>query len=351
MPDEQGVERTMMRQRLPLLAALAAVLILCQPAAAQSGSQAPSGQPASAPVYVPTSLVPEPGLPRTPDGHPSFEGIWTTNFFPMIESTPLTPDLILTEDKAKAVLAQFVKMFSASPSIMIDPEAHVLLLETDGFPIVRGQRRARAVVLPPDGKLPFTPEARQEAEAYDMTAGYGLNNPEERPTGERCLTSGGQPPIASTLSLNPRQFIQMPGQIVIHTEYGDEARIIPFADHHGPKILSSRLGDSIARWEGDTLVIETTNLPAEDRVRPFPTLMVRPEATVIERYTRLSRDELLYQYTVIDPGVYTAPWLAEYSLYRTSQRMFPWSCHEGNYSLPNILKAQRVADARAQPHR
>ena len=108
-------------------------------------------------------------------------------------------------------------------------------------------------------------------------------------------------------------------------------------------------GDSIARWEGDTLVVETTNLPRTQRVRFSPTgvLVVNPDATVVERFTRVSRDELIYQFTVIDPKVYSAPWLAEYSFFRTSYRMFPGNCHEGNYGLPNILAGARVEERAA----
>ena len=98
----------------------------------------------------------------------------------------------------------------------------------------------------------------------------------------------------------------------------------------------------MARWEGDTLVIETTHNPPWARVRPFPVaLVVNPEATVIERFTLLSPTELNYQFTVVDPAVYTGPWLAEYSLYPTGFRMFPSNCHEGNYALVNILNGAR----------
>ena len=126
------------------------------------------------------------------------------------------------------------------------------------------------------------------------------------------------------------------------------ARVIPFSDRHRPAHLHPVLGDSIARWEGDTLVIETIGLPAEDRLRAFPRLIVSAEATVVERYTRVTADELLYQFTVIDPAVYDAEWLGEYSLTRTDGRMYSHECHEGNYSLENILKAGRQAEVRSE---
>jgi hypothetical protein len=157
----------------------------------------------------------------------------------------------------------------------------------------------------------------------------------------------GQPPIVSTSDINPRQIVQTRDAVVILTEYGPDLRIIPFTDKHGPATQSSVLGDSIARWEGDTLVIETVGLPAKDTIRPFPTLFVPASAKVIERYTRLSEKELLYQYTVIDPSIYTGPWLAEYSLYRTTKPIFEFACHEGNYSLPNILAGARASEQSA----
>jgi hypothetical protein len=112
---------------------------------------------------------------------------------------------------------------------------------------------------------------------------------------------------------------------------------------------ASWYGDSIARWEGDTLVIETVRQQKAPHVRGLLTnFVVNADATVIERFTRLSHDELLYQFTVIDPKIYSEPWLAEYSFRASASGMFPSPCHEHNYSLPNILLAQRVADARAK---
>jgi hypothetical protein len=129
--------------------------------------------------------------------------------------------------------------------------------------------------------------------------------------------------------------------VVILTEYGPDLRIIPFTDKHGPLLQASALGDAIAHWEGDTLVVETIGLPDKDALRPFPTFFVPSTAKVIERYTRVSKTELLYQYTVIDPSIYTAPWLAEYSLFAAPKPLYEFACHEGNYSLPNILAGAR----------
>ena len=285
--------------------------------------------------------------PRTSFGQPSLEGIWTHNFIMLMESSPRSPALTVPEAEGRLMAEAMGKAIGDALDRGLDPEVPELMRNTDGLPIVRGERRTRSVVEPADGKLPYTPEVRKEA-MRGPQARYA-DNYEERPNWERCITSLGLPPVTGvgTTSVNPRLIVQTPGFIVLHTEYGGEARIIPLSATHKPEALHSHMGDSIARWEGDTLVVETIGLPAHDRVRYFSNLVVPAESTVIERFTRLSDNELLYQYTVQGTDAYTQPWLAEYSLYRTDQRMFEHACHEGNYSLPNILRAERVKDARA----
>lgn len=283
-------------------------------------------------------------VPRTPFGHPDLQGVWTSNFMTILEGQPGVP-LVLPEKEAQVFVDHAVEGFADRTSRGLDPELPEIAKATEGLPIVRGERRTRTVVLPADGVLPYTAEARKESKAGPVTKRY--DNPEERPAWERCLVGLAVPPVTNVGagSLNPRQIFQTSAQqVIIHSEYGDEARIIPFTNTHKPEVLHTALGDSISRWEGDTLVIETIGLPEVDRVRLVSNLVVTKNAKVIERYTRLSDNELLYQYTVEDPAIYTAPWYAEYSLYRTDQRMFESSCHEGNYALSNILKGGRVAD-------
>ncbi len=315
--------------------------------AAGSGAPALAQAADDTPAYNPTSLQADPGLPRTPDGRPDFQAeVWTSDFFPMLEESGMAESLVITDEKAEEMIAMMVSGMRKWTAFTIDPEAEDLVANTkDGLPIVRGERRSRMVVWPADGRLPYTPAARKEAsEANPMDR--PMDHPEARPLAERCIAQGALAPNTGTAGLNFVRFIQTPDHVLIQTEYGGRARIIPFSDTHQPPELHSVLGDSIARWEGDTLVIETIGLPAEDRVRPFPQFIVSAEATVVERYTRVTADELLYQFTVIDPAVYESDWLGEYSLYRTDERMYPHACHEGNYSLENILKAARQAELR-----
>jgi hypothetical protein len=349
-----------MLTRSAAIAALCAALAAAPAIAQTSPDQGTNGPPSqtaattpaapAAPAYVPTSLEPDDpySIPHTPDGYPDFQGVvWHANFFAFLQN-PSIPTLTLPEDRAKAVFERSMATFGNTPGLELDPEAADLIKAIDGLPLVRGERRSRLLVLPANGRMPFTDEARKEL-AKPIPQTQKLDNPEERDLMERCIIAAGEPPPSAALAPipNARQFIQTKDHVVIHSEYFDEARIIPFATEHRPNAPQSRLGSSIARWEGDTLVIETTGLPEYQRRRGLPAFIVNADATVIERYTRVSANELLYQWTVVDPKVYSAPWLAEYSFYRAPFRMFPSGCHEGNYSLPNILQGQRVADAKA----
>ena len=323
---------------------LSAASLLLAPIAS---AQVPFAQPTPAPeqVYTPTSLTPEPGLPRTADDHPDFQNmVWATNFFPVFEASPMAATLVVPEAEAKKIVATMVAGMSKIPDFAIDPEAGEIIGNTNGLPLVRGERRTRLIVLPANGKVPLAPEAKKIATA---SSGDRKDDYEQRPSGERCLVLGGSSPYFATISYNRIQFVQTRDYIVIHSENGDEARIIPVAAKHSLSAPTNWYGDSIARWDGDTLVVETIRQPQAENVRGlFQKFIVNSDSKVIERFTRVARNELLYQFTVEDPKVYTAPWLGEYSFYSTDTGMFPSPCHEHNYSLPNILLGQRMADLR-----
>ena len=331
--------------RLPSLLVTA---LFCVPIAFAQAT--PANAPPARQVYTPTSLTPEAGLPRTPDGRPDFQGaIWATNFFPVFDTNPLTPNLVVSEQEAKTIADTMFTGMAGFLEKSIDPEAAHIMGDTDGLPIVRGERRTRLVVLPSDGALPLTADAKATLEAADK-AEDRKDDYEQRPTGERCLVLSGNPPIHAVVSYNRLQFIQTPDYVVVHNENGDEARIIPFATEHKAPAPRSWYGDSVARWDGDTLVVETIRNNPLDRVRGLMAkFVINEDAKVIERYTRVSANELLYQFTIEDPKAYSAPWLAEFSFYTTKTGMYPSSCHEANYSLPNILLGQRMSDLRAKP--
>jgi hypothetical protein len=320
--------------------ALCAAAFLAQPAAAQTATN--------------TALT-DYRAPRTSFGHPSLEGIWVSNAILSLETIPEAPTLVVTEAAAKRISDVIVSANADLPFFYLDPEVPEGFRETgrvSGLGIVRGERRTRQVILPADGKLPVTQAARLQIDAITRSSvspplGNTADNPEQRPLWERCVALQANPPISSPQTSAPLQVIQTRDHVILHQDYGGEARIIPFTDKHKSINFRHPLGDSIARWEGETLVIETINPHFADRVRFGPVILLSPRSKVIEKLTRLSEKELLYQYTIEDPALYTAPWLAEYSFYRSNDRMYEFACHEGNYSLPNIMQGARVAEGRA----
>jgi hypothetical protein len=277
---------------------------------------------------------------------PSLEGMWRVNFILPMESTPATPQLVVSEKDQKAVAAvagaAMAEMFIKG----LDPEFPMLVTQSDGLAIVRGQRRTRAVVQPADGKLPYTAAVRKELDGPpppDIA-----DNPEQRPNGERCLVGSGQPPLSSFALDSQIQIVRTREQVVIHSEYSDDVRVVALSKTHAPTQTWTRMGDSIGHWEGRTLVIETIGMPDADRVHIGPILVVPGAATVIERLTPISDKELLYQFTVVDPKAYAAPWLGEFSWFRTDKLIYESACHEGNHSLPNILAGARYEEAVAR---
>ncbi len=276
-------------------------------------------------------------------GRPSLEGMWSANFLMTLEADKDAAPISVPEAEAKALFAARAKKTAAFFDRALDPEVPALLPSVDGLPIVRGQRRTRLITVPADGKLPLTPAGRKEMEADGPPESF--DNPEYRPNSERCTVGNGQPPFVFLTFGDQLQILQTRDTVVLHSEYGDMMRVIPLTDRRGPAVFESKAGDSIARWEGDTLVIETVRLPDKDRSRFFPSFIVSSEATVIERLTRVSHSELLYQFSVVDPKVYSAPWQGEFSWYATEKPMYEHACHEGNYSLPGILAGARREEA------
>jgi len=182
------------------------------------------------------------------------------------------------------------------------------------------------------------------------TAPYlaAMDGPETRPSPERCLTGGsgsGSVPMLPGRYNAHYTIVQTRDEVAIWME-STGVRIVRIgARAHLPAHIRPWSGDSIGRWEGDTLVVETIGLPDSDSFRIGPVFLVSGAAKVTERFTPVSDKELLYQFTVDDPKTYTAPWRGEFSWYRTGKQMYEHACHEGNYSLPNILAGARHEEA------
>jgi hypothetical protein len=153
--------------------------------------------------------------------------------------------------------------------------------------------------------------------------------------------------MMSMPNANLHRIIQTPSYVVIESEFNHEARIIRMNATHNPANMVSWLGDATARWDGETLVVETKYFTPADpmRMAPFYMFFISPQAVVVERFTMLSNAEMSYEFTVNDPTYYTRAWTGENHLLRTDDLMFEYACHEGNYSLSGILQGARALEA------
>ena len=278
-------------------------------------------------------------VPRTALGQPDLEGLWTSNSLTRLERPDIYPTVVISEAQARAV--EPLPLIGPDPTGQAESETY-----DEGLALarIRGQIRTAWIVDPPDGRLPFTPQGRARA-----TKPPTFDGPETRTNQERCLMMPGVgPPLASSLYNNNLQIVQTKDHVVIFMEMNHEVRIIPIGRRaHGPVPLW--MGDSIGWWEGDAFVMETTNFVPGQSLRSSPLIRtyLSANAVVTERLERVSPSEILYSYTVVDPPNYTRPWRGEMPLIRTKGPIYEYACHEGNYSLPNILAGARVEERAA----
>jgi len=213
------------------------------------------------------------------------------------------------------------------------------------YGFVKDEARSSWVVSPENGRIPFSAAANQMRRER-----FGNPNrndgPEGRSLGERCLVgfgSTGGPPMNNVLYNNMYQIVQTDDYVVILVEMVHDARIIPINGEHRPDALDQWLGDSIGWWDGDTLVVETKNLNPQQV--PENSAPLSPQGKVIERFSRWSDDQILYEFEVEDPVYYTESWRGEMSLNATDTQLYEYACHEGNYGLIGILAGARRGEA------
>jgi hypothetical protein len=209
---------------------------------------------------------------------------------------------------------------------------------------VAWNRRTSLIVGPVGTIPPITPEARKRlAEKAAKEKGHELDGPENRPLGARCLARENVgPPLLPTRYNSNLQIVQGTGYVAIETEEIHDVRLIPLDGRpHIPKSIRQWMGDSVGHWEGDTLVIDTTNFT---ELSPFPGAQ---NLHVVERLTRADPETILYQFTVEDPGMWTKSWSGELPVTKIAGQLYEYACHEANYGLMNTLRGARVAEAEA----
>ncbi len=276
--------------------------------------------------------------PHTADGHPDLQGVWAGDFITQLERPDGFSTLIVEPDKA----AELAKKLTTTPDGVYDPDNDYF--RNSKLLMVDGTLRSSWLVEPTDGQMPYTALAKAAFDRDETLSETSFDNPEERPSAERCVSGLGHPPIHGISIVIPYQIIQTPDAILVVAEDTDAGRIIHLRGDPPPDAIRSRAGYSAGRWEGDTLVVETTHLAADDPSGALyrDAIALSEGSRVIERFTLQSDSELRYQFSVVDPALYDRPWLAEYSFSRLDDRVYEYACHEGNFAMPSILRAGRM---------
>jgi hypothetical protein len=291
--------------------------------------------------------------PRPAASHPDFSGDWSNASLTSQER----PDDFKTLSVGQAEAAKYEKAHRGKPPDAPPGEDPVDGVksewwETDqGLARIRGQVRTSWIVAPADGKRPWTAAAKAENKANEARLKTAFDNPEDRMRSERCIDNDGAGPPLDNGGYNDNYaFVQTPGQLAILNEWEHSLRVIRIAvpgtpaAAHPPTAVRTPMGDSIGRWEGRTLVVETTNFtPGEVRAANGDAAV---DMRVVERFTRLSPTEIYYEYAVTNPGRYVQTWRAEEVLHPANGQIYEFACHEGNYGLVNMLAGARRLEGR-----
>ena len=304
-------------------------------------------------------------VPRTPEGHPDLQGNWTNATLTPFERREgqgpvMTPDEVDRLEGRAVAQARAGSEPSDPDRAQLEPEERFgrsyneIYYERNGYRVVRvnGEPRSSMLTRPANGRRPaLTPGAqRRQREAREFRSQFGeADNPENRGWNERCImfSSRAGPPMIPNGAYNKNYtIVQTADYVMIHAEMVHDTRIIrlgepdPLPDHVRPW-----MGDSWGRWEGDALVVETTNINPSQLFRGIaPTA----EMKVIERFTRVDEETILYEFTIDDPTSYTEPWGGELPYRRFDKLLYEYACHEGNYSLANVLSGARYQEMQAR---
>ena len=296
-------------------------------------------------------------IPRTPDGRPDLQGTWTNQSLTPIQRGRNQESLVYTPEQVAQIEQGYVDRFirGSQPS---DPDRPApptgqgvgtynnIYFETGNrVSVVNGEPRTSLITVPSNGRIPaLTPEAQaRRAERRESRSQFAqYDHPELRPLAERCLTSYGSPagpPMLPNGGYNSNYIIvQTPDYVMIMTEMVHDTRIIRMGD--GPRLpahIRPWMGDSWGHWEGDVLVVETTNIHP---LQPYSSADMK----VTERFSRMHEEAILYEFTVDDPSTYTESWGGQIPMMAMHDQIYEYACQEGNYSLESVLSGARYQE-------
>jgi hypothetical protein len=292
------------------------------------------------------------GAPRTAWGTPDLQGTWTgSTITPLERPKEYGNKPVLTPEEAAALEARARARNAAEPPVPAGDPGTYNQIWFDPSSAVVPDRRTSLIVDPPDGKIPFTPRGRELATRSTEHYGTGPRDSDlDFDTGERCLTDGMPIPYWTGYN-NNYQIVQTRDHLVIFGELYHNLRVIPL-DGRPRTGVPRWLGESRGRWDEGTLVVETDNfLDRSGYWWATSWRAARPALRMVERFTRIDAETIDYQFTMEDPEMFTRPWTARLPLTTnqaargvTEGRLFEYACHEGNYSLVNVLRGARTRD-------
>jgi len=279
--------------------------------------------------------------------HPDLQGIWTNvTLTPLERPRDLANKPFFTKEEAAAYEKRIVDQresdpASDAPGAVADPtvwwerSTHVV-----------STLRTSLIIDPPEGRIPpLTPEAQKRMQdSRTQTRLHPADGPEDRSLQERCLVSNSTgPPMLSGPYNNNIEIIQTPGYVTLVNEMIHDVRVVPMdGSPHLPDNIRLWMGDPRGHWEGNTLVVDSTNFTDKTRFRGSD-----QNLHLIERFTRVDPNTVLYQFTVDDPTAFTKPWTGELPMHRSEGPMYEFACHEGNQGLVNMLVIAREAEKKA----
>jgi hypothetical protein len=289
--------------------------------------------------------------PRTADGQPDLQGVWVNSTLtPLERPAQFAGKPVLTEQEAADYVKQTLRQVNTDRrdgGAQVDVNRSYNEFWRDRGNGLVADRRTSLIVDPPDGRIPaLTAEAQKRVdETREWIREHATDGPEGRSLAERCIvwTTAGPPMLPGPYN-NDFQILQTRDTVVISNEMIHDARVVPLDGRpHVSQNIRAWMGDSRGHWDGDTLVVDTTNFNSEYSFRGSDAKM-----HLTERFTRVAPDVIQYEFTVDDPTAFTKPWTARIPLNKTAALVYEYACHEGNYALTDILSGARVAEGKAK---